>query len=67
MVQEIPKRRIGMKKVTLFRDGDVYGAVFYDGNKKTSWERLTMQEQQDLLGAMAGMFDFFKMFLKKKD
>lgn len=56
-----------MKKVTLFRDGNNYGAVFYDGNKKTSWEKLTMQEQYDLLGAMESMFGLFKRFLKDKD
>ena len=55
------------KKVTLFRSGDNYGAVFYDGNKKTSWGELTAQEQRDILGAMAGMYELFYRFLKEAE
>lgn len=53
------------KKITLFRSGNNYGASFYDGRKKTSWEKLTRQEQEDLLGAMASMHALFSRFLKE--
>lgn len=54
------------KKITLFRSGQNYGATFYDGNKKTSWGKLTKQEQEDLLGAMASMCELFSRFLKNE-
>jgi len=53
-----------MKKVTLFKDGDNFGAVFYDGNKRTDWEALTRTEQIDLLDAMVAMRRLFERFLK---
>lgn len=56
---------MAQKKITLFRSGQNYGASFYDGNKKTSWEKLTKQEQEDLLGAMASMYELFLHFMKK--
>ena len=57
---------MAQKKITLFRSGQNYGATFYDGNKKTSWEKLTKQEQEDLLGAMASMCELFSRFLKNE-
>ncbi len=56
-----------MKKITLFRDEDNFGAVFHDGNKRTDWESLTRQEQIDLLNAMASMYQLFKRFLKEEE
>ena len=57
---------MAQKKITLFRSGQNYGASFYDGNKKTSWEKLTKLEQEDLLRAMASMYGLFSRFLKKE-
>ncbi len=54
------------KKITLFRSGDNYGAVFYDGREKTSWEKLTRKEQEDFLGAMSSMCMLFSKFLKEE-
>lgn len=55
-----------MKKVTLFKDGDNFGAVFYDGNKRTEWEDLTRTEQIELLNAMVVMRRLFERFLKEE-
>ena len=55
-----------MKKVTLFCDGSNFGAVFYDGNKRTDWEDLTRQEQIDLLNAMVAMRRLFGNFIKEE-
>lgn len=54
-----------MKKITLFRDGDNFGAIIYDGNKRTDWNELTRQEQIDLLDAMAAMRELFGRFVKE--
>ncbi len=54
------------KKITLFRQGNNYGAEFRDGDKITSWKELTKQEQEDLLGAMASMYELFYRCLKEE-
>ena len=54
------------KSVKLFRSGENYGATIYDGSKKSSWENLTKQEQEDLLGAMASMCMLFSRFVKEE-
>ena len=56
---------MAQKKITLFRSGQNYGATIYDGNKKTFWGKLTKQEQEDLLRAMASMYGLFSKFLGK--
>ena len=57
---------MAQKKIMLFRSGQNYGATFYDGSKKTSWEKLTRQEQEDLLVAMDSMCELFSRFLKNE-
>ena len=54
------------KSIKLFRNGENYGATIYDGSKKSSWENLTKQEQEDLLGAMASMYALFSRFVKEE-
>ena len=54
------------KKITLFRQENKYGAEFRDGDKITSWEDLSKQEQEDLLGAMASMYELFYRCLKEE-
>ena len=53
------------KSIKLFRSGENYEAAIYDGSKKSSWENLTKQEQEDLLGAMASMYALFSRFVKE--
>lgn len=53
------------KSIKLFRSGENYGAAIYDGSKKSSWENLTKQEQEDLLGAMASMYALLSRFVKE--
>ena len=53
------------KSIKLFRSGENCGAIIYDGSKKSSWEKLTKQEQEDLLGAMASMYALFSRFVKE--
>ena len=55
---------MAQKKITLFRKKDMYGAIIYDGNKRTSWDKLTKQEQEDLLGAMIAMYELYDRFKK---
>lgn len=55
------------KSITLFRDGHNFGATFKDGNRKTSWEKLTEMEQTDLIRAMHSMYLFFSGFIKEKE
>lgn len=54
------------KSIKLFRSGEHCGAIIYDGSKKSSWENLTKQEQEDLLGAMASMYALFSRFVKEE-
>ena len=45
-----------MKKITIYKDEKNYVAVVYDGNKKTTWDKLTKEEQQDLLNGMSAIY-----------
>ena len=45
-----------MKKITIYKDEENYVAVVYDGNKKTTWDKLTKEEQQDLLTGMSAIY-----------
>lgn len=54
------------KSIKLFRSGENYEATIYDGSKKSSWENLTKQEQEDLLGAMASICALFSRFVKEE-
>lgn len=54
------------KKITLFRQENLYGAEVRDGDKITSWKELSKQEQEDLLGAMASMYELFYRCLKEE-
>jgi hypothetical protein len=58
------RNNMAQKKITLFRNKDMYGAIIYDGNKRTSWDKLTKQEQEDLLGAMISMYELYERFKK---
>ena len=53
------------KSITLFREGHNFGATFKDGNRKTSWEKLTRDEQKDLLCAMQNMYWLFIGHIKE--
>lgn len=55
------------KSIKLFRSSEHCGAIIYDGSKKSSWEKLTKQEQEDLLGAMASMYALFSRFVKEDE
>lgn len=57
---------MAQKKITLFRSGNNYGAAFYDGCEKTTWEELTREEQMDLLYAMASMCELFIRNIKNE-
>ena len=56
-----------MKKVILFKSGHNFGAEFRDGNRKTTWDALTDEEQRDLTKAMLQMGEFFSRFVKDED
>lgn len=55
------------KSITLFRDGHNFGATFKDGNRITSWEKLTRDEQIDLLCAMQNMYGLFIAHIKEEE
>ena len=55
-----------MVKITTFRDGNNDGAEITKDGKPIGWEKLTREEQIELLSSMASMYNFFKRFLKEE-
>ena len=55
------------KSITLFREGHNFGATFKDGNRRTSWEKLTATEQTDLVRAMHSMYLLFSMAIREEE
>lgn len=55
-----------MKKITIFKEENNVGAEIYDDDSITRWEKLTKDEQIELLSSIIAIYELFSKFVKKE-
>lgn len=55
-----------MVTITTYRDGNNDVAEIKKDGDPLGWEKLTREEQIELLNSMASMYNLFKRFLKEE-